>query len=194
MSPPPKLFRISLKSPENAVNSAQLVQNRLEMSHNAFNRLFSPYIQLKSTRITSKLSLLVSTHQNFISKLQQMLSIVPLGHKFNTTRPQIAVKLLSVVSSLSASSPNTTQRPQSSQIVPKSNQLDANHRKMPSTHRNIAFNSFCDIIECLISHSRVPKSAPIITKWSQIIRSAPSIPLLRYHSMSHSPHTHSQLL
>ena len=55
----PKLLRILLESPVKVVNSSQIIQNRLETSPNASNRLSSPCIQPKSIRIAPKLLLLV---------------------------------------------------------------------------------------------------------------------------------------
>ena len=47
--------------------------------------------------------------------------------------------------------------------------------KCPSLIRKSPFHSFCDITECLTSPSSAPKSTPIITNWSQIVKNAPSI-------------------
>ena len=107
-----------------------------------------------------------------------------LGHKFNATCPRIAFKLLSHVSSRSASSPNNTTCLQSSQIVPKSSQIDANHHRMSPTHRIIALDLICDIIESLSSQSYIPKSTPVITEWSPHHQKRPLNSLSRSHSAS----------
>ena len=193
----PKLSQISLKSPKVVANLLQVALYRLATPHNASNRLSSPFIQLKLIQIASKLLLLTSNRQNFISELRQMLSIFLLGHTFNSIHPNMPsnrLRLLLFVSSHSLSPPNATKCLQSSQIVPKSSQIDANRRRMSSIHQNIAFHSNCDIIECLTLPSHVPKSTPIIAKWSPITTNVPSTYLLRYHRVSYPPHIYSQLL
>ena len=193
-SPGPELLITSINRLQNVKSHLRDITECLHLPKLVPNQLKAPEIVVKLSRIASESLLLASIQQNFVQNFNKLLSVVLPGHKLTTTRPQIVVKLLSVVSRLSASSPNTTQRPQSSQIVPKSSQIDANHYKMLSAYQNVAFNLNCDIIVCLISHLYVPKSTPIITKWSQIVRNAPQNHLLRCHSMSYSPHTHSQLL
>ena len=174
----PKIAQNQLKSPENVIHPSQIALNRLERPYNAPNQFASSQIQSESIRIASKLLSIATKLQNFIANFSKLLPIALLGHKFITIRPQTVVKLLSVVSSLSTSSPNTTQCSKSSQIALKPSQIDANHCKIPSTHRNIALNSICDIIECLKPYLRFPKSTLIITKW------VPSCILRPTHSLS----------
>ena len=195
MSPlSPNCSRLHSNRQNSSPTCPQSLQNRSATPHNALNRLSSPQIQFKSTQITSKLLSIALNRQNFILKLRLMLSTVPFGHKFNTTCPKIVSKLL-------YSSPVTQLRLQTSQNIPKHRKLSRNRAKLmqiiakcPPLIRKSPFYSFCDITECLTSPSSAPKSTPIITKRSQIIKSAPSIqspPLkfvvthsLRYHSIS----------
>ena len=157
------------------------------MPLNAFNHSNTARIQLYSSQITVRhppMFLIVANLFETSPKYLQSSCLVTNSTQFITICPQTVSKLLSVVFSHSASSPNATKCPQSSQIVPESSQIDANHRRMFSTHQNIAFNLFSDIIECLTPHSFAPESAPIITKWSQHHQKCPFNSLLRSHSAS----------
>ena len=154
--------------------------------------------RLKLSRIALKshtMPPIVSLHHTFNpnqSELPQNRSnspwIVRISSKTSTDCSQPPCLVTNSSPYVLKSSSNPTKCLQSSQNVPKSSRFDANHRRMSLTHQKIALLLICDITECLNPHSHVPKSTPIITKWSQIIKNAPlysvATPKICRHSLS----------